>query len=146
MVRKNHQGNNVLHVASNKGNIEALAYLLNKLSTDKAEIKDAFIKAANGNGYTPLDCASIGCHDHCVALLLHYGADVTSFNENGYTSIMLAARWNAAHCLVALTKSAGCCVLHLKHSRTGNTALHMAVQHNAFDAVKVRYSMGCKAC
>ena len=43
MVRKNHQGNNVLHVASNKGNIEALAYLLNKLSTDNAEIKDAFI-------------------------------------------------------------------------------------------------------
>lgn len=76
-------GNTPLSIAASFDRLEAAEYLLEHGArlTDKT----------TGTGMTPLHCAVYHEHDHMVALLISYGADVNEPDKYGWTALNFAA-------------------------------------------------------
>ncbi|EAY22274.1 ankyrin repeat protein, putative [Trichomonas vaginalis G3] len=123
-------GKNVLQVASEKGNLKLVKYLIS-VGADK-EAKDK-------NGYTPLIWASRNGHLEVVKYLESVGADKEAKDKNGYTPLTYAASKGHLE-IVEYLISAGAD----KEARDnyGYTPLMYASINNKFDNVKCLVSNG----
>lgn len=97
---------NALHWAAEGGNALCIRQLLQhgmqpNATTAKSYCKLEFIVAG---GVTPLMLASKGGHASAIKELLHFGAQVDLFDDEGMTALTYAAKYNHGACIEALVR------------------------------------------
>ena len=83
MERVDEHGDTPLRLASYRGNLPVVSYLVNKAGAD--------VKKANKDGGTSLMFAAQEGRFHVVRFLVQAGADAERANKKGDTSLILAA-------------------------------------------------------
>jgi Ankyrin repeats (3 copies)/Ankyrin repeats (many copies) len=129
-------GRNPLHAAAFSENFEVARILI--------EYNPTYINARDGDGLTPLLCASEGRSfkdDSAVRLLLEHGADINAQNQFGWTSLHWASI-NGALEVVRLLLEHGADVQVKNNS--GRTALQVAAWYGHDKIVKLLGEQGAE--
>ena len=133
---KDKEGNTLLKLAAQTGNVEFINVLLEK---------GANVHEKSADGSTPLFAAAAGGHKAAAALLAEKGADVNARNNDNETPLMKAAAGSASgHYQTAkdlIEKGAD----PNAASKSGQAALHMAIEARNPYIVELLLSKGANA-
>lgn len=138
-------GDNVLHVASQRGHAAVLRLLIEAIpEVDRAALVD---RPNEVEGMTPLLLACAAGHVACVRLLLDSGAAPRQRSmSQGATTLMLAARSGSLPCVQLLLERAkdDAPALMEELDRDENQVLGYAVRNRSWDVVRFFLAKGCR--
>jgi ankyrin repeat protein len=116
---KNRQGETLLYVAAEKGQIDLARALI---------AKGADARARTPNGETVLHAAAMIESAALTTALIEAGAEVNAANNDGETALQWAALTGTFLAVKALADAGA--DLNVQDARQGNTPLHAAVSHD----------------
>lgn len=171
LVSRIKEGCSPLFVASKKGNVEIVDFLIEECGAD-VEQKGVYEVADDRSIHyvTPLWCAAVAGKLPVVKCLVKKGANVNSVSDTGSTPVrsacfmthldivqllvssgadILKANYNGGTCLINSVQSVPLCEYLLKHGADVNaqdiqlkTALHYAIQEHRFETTKLLLQYG----
>jgi len=127
---KNEEGETPLHIASNQGQIELVASLIER---------GAELNTANNLGYTPLHYAASKCNKEIVRMLIDNGANVNSRSDFGYTPLHYAVNYCKMDIAKMLIDNGA--NINIRNI-FGNTPLHCVAALGKMEAVRLLIEYG----
>ncbi len=128
---QNEHGETPLHIASNQGQIELVASLIER---------GAELNTSSNLGYTALHYAANRCYEEIVRMLINNGANVNSESNFGYTPLHYTVINGCGIKIAKILIDNGANV----NSRNvfGNTPLHCGVALGKIEAVRLLIANG----
>lgn len=138
LSQTNTKGNNVLHIACEKGYVQIVQSIVSYITTHSIN-SDTIFNTQNINGFTPLIISASKGYNEIVEILTKY-CDPNISNTSKNTALILACENNHFNTVKTLLK-------HPKlkinsQNNNGNSALLQAIYYGHYNIVKILLSHG----